>query len=160
VAARHAERAATLAAKYAGAPSLLEHAIDYEHARDSDPAALEPRVAKLKAQALSLGAAAERAQKLGLAADYYGVAGDDARASAAREKQRQIAMAKMQPQIDAAKRDAEALRARFSDPNEVEAMKRQAEAARAQLERQQRDAKANAATRQKSSDDLAKELGL
>lgn len=159
-AARHGERAATLAAKYAGAPVLLENAISYEQARDSDPAAAAPRVAKLQSQALSLGTTAERAQKYGLAAGYYSAAGDDARATAAREKQRQAALAKMQPQIDAAQRDAEALQARFSDPAQVEAMKRQAEAARAQLEKQQQAAKAGAASRQKSSDDLAKELGL
>lgn len=159
-AARHGERAATLAAQYAGAPVLLENAIDYEHARESDPTLARPRVAKLQAQALSLGTAAERAQKYGLAAGYYSVAGDDARAEAAREKQRQLAMAKMQPQIDAAKRDAEALQARFSDPSEVAAMQREAEAARARLEQQQKAAKAGAATRQKSADDLAKELGL
>lgn len=159
-AARHAERAATLAAKYAGAPVLLENAIAYESARDSDPAAAGPRVAKVQAQALALGTTAERAKKYGLASKYYDVAGDDAKANAAREKQRQLAMAKLQPQIDAAKRDAAALQARFSDPKEVEAMKRQAEAARAQIEQQRKAAKANAATRQQSTDDLAKDLGL
>lgn len=62
-AARYGERAATLAAKYAGAPALLGNAIDYEFGRDSDPAIAEPRVAKLRAQAQAARAQLERQQK-------------------------------------------------------------------------------------------------
>lgn len=155
--ARIEQRAATLASAWSGAPKALDAALHYHGmATFGDTTLGEPRVTKVKAQALQLGTAAERAGRLTLADHYYGVAGDDARASAVREKQRQLAMQKMQPQIDAAQRDAQALAKQFGDPAQVEAMKRQAEAAKAAIEQQ----KAQGKKSQANNDAFAKELGL
>jgi hypothetical protein len=155
--ARLEQRAATLAANYSGAPKALESAIAYHGmVTFGDSAQLEPRVAKVKAQALQLGTAAERAGHLAVAIDYYDVAGDDARRDAAREKQQQLAMKKMQPQIDAAQRQAAALAKQYGDPAQVEALKRQAEAAKAAIEQQ----KAQGRKSQANNDAFAKELGL
>jgi hypothetical protein len=84
------------------------------------------------------------------------VAGDDARVAAVREKQRSLAMAKYQPQIDEAKRAAEALAKQYGDPAQVEALRRQAEAAKAALREQQAQGRKN----QAGNDEFAKELGL
>jgi hypothetical protein len=155
--ARYELRARTLATQYSGAPQALEAAMDYHRAAAfGDPAVVEPAVAALRRQASGLGAAAEKAGKLELAAQYYGVADDDARAVAAREKMRQQALAKLQPQIDQAQRDAEALAKRFSDREQVEALQRQAEAAKAALEKQKQSGRAS----QQGNDAFAKELGL
>jgi hypothetical protein len=155
--ARLEQRAATLTTAYSGAPKALEAAIDYHGmATFGDPAQFEPRAAKVKAQAMQLGGAAERANRFGLASEYYDVAGESDRADAARDKQRRLAMAKMQPQIDAAQRQAEAIAKRFGDPAQVEAMKRQAEAAKAAMEQQ----KAQGKKSQANNDAFARELGM
>jgi hypothetical protein len=65
-------------------------------------------------------------------------------------------MAKLQPQMDAARRNAEALAKQFGDPAAVEAMRQQAEAAKAALARQKEQGRKN----QAGNDALAKELGL
>lgn len=155
--ARYEQRADTLASKYAAAPRALEEAMDYHRAATfGERTVLDPRLGKLRKQAAQLGAAAEQAGKLELAAQYYDVAEEDARAAAAREKQRALAMAKLQPQMDAARRDAEALAKQFGDPAALEAMRQQAEAAKAALARQKEQGRKN----QAGNDALAKELGL
>lgn len=154
---RYEQRAEALASKYAGAPKSLEDAMDYHRAATfGDRAVLDPRLARLRAQAAQLGASAEQAGKLELAAQYYGVAGQDARAAAARDKQRALAMAKLRPQLEEAQRDAAALAKRFEDPAAVEALRRQAEAANAALAKQKEQGRKN----QAGNDALARELGL
>jgi hypothetical protein len=155
--ARYELRARTLAERFAGSPKALEEAMTYHRAATFGEAAkVEPALAALRRQAAGLGTSAEKSGRLELAAQYYGVAGDDARAAAAREKQRQQAMARMQPQIDQAKQDAEALAKQFGDPAQVEAMRRQAEAAKASLEKRKEAGRES----QRNNDGFAKELGL
>lgn len=155
--ARLEQRAATLATTYAGAPKALEAALAYHGMITfGDSTQLQPRVAKVKSQALQLGTAAERAGHLSIAIDYYDVADESARADAAREKQRRLAMRKMQPQIDAAQQQAAALAKQYGDPAQAEALKRQAEAAKAAMEQQ----KAQGKKSQANNDAFAKELGL
>ena len=148
---------ATLSQRYSGAPKLLEGAIDYAYLLNPDSAAAETRVAKLKAQASSLGDQAGSKQRHALALDYYGVAGDDAKAQTARERMNKAAMAKMQPSIDDMQKQAMQLQAQFSDPAKVRAMQEQAQAMRASLQQQQTNAKQ---ADKKSASDLEKELGL
>jgi hypothetical protein len=146
-----------LTQRYSGAPKLLDDAIDFVHMLNSDPAQLEPREAKIKSQAMNLGDAANAKQCYALASDYYGVAGDSAKAQAARDQLKKNAMAKMQPTIDDMQRQAEQLRAQYSDPAKVKAMQEQAEAMRKSLQQQQASAKQ---ANKKSAGDLEKELGL
>ena len=153
LAERREQRATTLAQKYNGAPSLLEAALDYYGGEGSDQSAMTPHLTQIKAQALQLGDAAMARKRYTLAADYYDVADADAKADAAREEQKRVAMNKLQPSIDQMKRQAEALQKQYGDPAKVQAMREQALAAQARFRQQQ---PANA----KKADELEKELGL
>ena len=154
---RLAERAATLAKSYAGAPKLLDEAIAYQSSINQDYKITETKVAAIRTQAAKLGDEANARQRLGLAAEYYEVADQDAKAQAARDKQQQVAMSKMQPSIDAMRKQAEQVAAQFSDPAKVKEMQEQARAMQKQLQQhQQANAKGNA----KKADDLEQELGL
>jgi hypothetical protein len=92
-----------------------------------------------------------------LASEYYDVAGNDAKAQAVRDLDKKNAMAKMQPSIDAMQRQAEQLRAQYSDPAKIKAMQEQAAALRASMQQQQVGAKR---ANEKSAAELEKELGL
>lgn len=151
------QRVATLTKSYSGAPALLEAAITYQLAAHTEDAAKRARVAAIKSQASQLGDASNARQRHGLAAEYYSVAGEDAKAQAARDTQQKLAMNRMQPQIDQMKQQAEQLQKQFSDPAKVQALKDQALATQKRMQQQQQaNAKANA----KQADDLEKELGL
>ena len=64
----------------------------------------------------------------------------------------------MQPAIDEARKNAEAMAATFADPAKVAAMQQQAREMQRQMEESAAARRTPAA--QKSRDDLAKELGL
>ena len=66
-------------------------------------------------------------------------------------------MAAMQPSIDEMKRQAEQLRAQYSDPAKVKAMQEQARAMQATIKQEQAAAKQ---ANKKSAAELEKELGL
>lgn len=151
------QRAMTLAQKYSGAPKLLEAAVDYYHSPGVESGTYDSAIAKVKSQADRLGDDANAKGKHMLAVEYYGVAGQDAKAQAARDAQQRLAMAKMQPSLDAAKRQAEELQKQYSDPAKVQAMREQAEAMRKSLQQQQQS---NAKTNAKRADELESELGL
>jgi hypothetical protein len=152
------QRAAILIKSYASAPDLLEAAISYRMAvHNENDGAKQASVATIKSQAEKLGDAANASQRYTLAAEYYGVAGQDAKAQAARDTQQKLAMTKMQPQIDQAQKHAEQLQREYSDPAKVQAMREQALAMQKSLQEQQ---KANAKDKGKKADDLEKELGL
>jgi hypothetical protein len=153
---RAEQRAAVLTQKYSGAPKLLEAAMDYYYAA-ADHEAAQATVAKVKAQAERLGDEANAKDRHALAAEYYSVAGNDAKAQAARDAQQRLAMAKMQPSIDAAQQQAEAMKKQFEDPAKVQAMREQAEAMRRSLQQQQQQNAKSAAQR---ADELESELGL
>ena len=156
--ARLEQRAATLVKSYAGAPNLLKAAIAYSMAlRGKDDAAKQSQVAAIKSQASQLGDAANARQRFALAADYYDLADQDAKAQAARDQAQKAAMARMQPQIDNAQKQAEEMQKQFSDPAKVEAMRQQALAMQKNLQEQQ---KAKDKTNAKKADDLEQELGL
>lgn len=146
-----------LTQRYNGAPKLLESAVDYVHMLNLEHAPTQARVAKIKSQARKLADDASAKQRFALAADYYNVSGDDAKAQAARDRMQQAAMTKMQPSIDQMQRQAELLRAQYSDPEKIREMQAQAEAMRQNLQQQQATAKAKNA---KSADELEDELGL
>lgn len=151
------QRIQTLVQKYSGAPELLRCAMDMLHVLDLDPAKQEARLASLRAQARGLGDQAYAKRRYTLAADYYEAAGDSVRAESVRKEQNQLAMQKMQPAIDEASKQAEALAKQFSDPAAVEAMRAQAEQARKAIEQQRESAKQ---TNRKKADELEAELGL
>jgi colicin import membrane protein len=151
------QHAQLLVQKYSGAPKLLDAAMSFITMQSLEPSKTDARVAAIKAQAAKLGDEASAKKRYALAAEYYDVAGDAAKADAARQKQNQLAMQKMQPQIDAAQRQAAELQKEFSDPAKVQAMREQAEAARKALQQQQASAKA---ANKKAADELEKELGL
>jgi hypothetical protein len=146
-----------LTQRYSGAPKFLEDAMNYQHMLYTETAQAEPRVAKVRAIAMKLGDEASAKQRLILASEYYEVADDDAKAQAVRDLDKKNAMAKMQPSMDAMQRQAEQLRAQYSDPAKIKAMQEQAAALRASMQQQQVGAKrANT----KSAAELEKELGL
>jgi hypothetical protein len=151
------QRAATLTQKYSGAPELLESAVDYYHGPGVESGTYDGEVVRIRNQAERLGDDANAKGRYMLAVEYYGVAGQEAKAQAARATQRRLVEAKMQPSIDAAQRHAEELRKQYSDPAKVQSMREQAEAMRKSLQQQQQsNAKANA----KRADELESELGL
>lgn len=121
------QRATLLRDKFHGAPKLLEDAMDYYRVLGSG-SNIGGKLTAIRSQAKQLAAAADANQRYTLAAEYYSVAGDDANAQAMRDKQQQYAMQSMQPQIDAARQQAEALQKQFSDPAVIEAMKKRAQA--------------------------------
>jgi hypothetical protein len=152
---RAEERAATLVASYSGAPEFLEAAKDYALAvQHLKPA--EPRIASIKATANKLGDEAEGKSQFALAASYFRVADERDKTEAVQKRQGQLAMQKMQPDIDAAKRTAEAMRAQYGDPAKVEAMRKQAQAMQAAMQAQ----RPSAERAKQDAGDLQKELGL
>ncbi len=125
-------RAAALEDKYADAPELLEAAADYYRSVDRlTPAA--PRLARITARAMALGDQSKAKGRLTLATAYYRLADADDKAEAIRAQQQAQAMQQAQPDIDAARKMAEEMKAKF-DPATVEMMKKQAEAMRQALE--------------------------
>jgi len=151
------QRATTLRTKFYGAPKLLEDAMDYYRAMNSDGTQPEGQLRAIKSQALQLADQANDKQRYLLASEYYDVAGESAKAKAARGRQQQLAMQKMQPSMDEARKQAEELQKLFGDPAQVAAMRQQAEAARKNLQQQQQQAGKRS---KQSADELEKELGL
>jgi hypothetical protein len=150
-------RATSLRTKFYGAPKLLEHAKDYYRILGSENTSLGGQLAAIRSQASQLGDEANAKQRYTLAAAYYEMADQEAKAKAVQDRQQQLAMQKMQPSIDQARKQAEAMQKQFSDPAKVAEMKQQAEAARKAMQQDQAAAKAK---NKKSADDLEKELGL
>jgi hypothetical protein len=151
------QRATALRTKFYGAPKLLEDAMDYYRAVNSDQTRLEGQLRAIRSQALHLANQASSEQRYLLASEYYNVAGDSAKAEAARARRQQLAMQKMQPAMDEARKQAEELQKQFGDPAQVAAMRQQAEAARRNLQQQQQQARKR---NKQSADELEKELGL
>jgi hypothetical protein len=151
------QRATTLRTAFHRAPKLLEEAMDYYRMVNGDPAQLDGELRAIRSQALQLATQANDKQRYMLAAEYYDVAGEGAKADAARGKQQQLAMQKMQPSIDEARKQAEEMQKQFGDPAQVEAMRQQAEAARKNLQQQQEAARKR---NKQSAAELEKELGL
>jgi len=143
------KRAQTLVQKYFGAPDLLTAAIEYYSQNDR-----RQQVASVEARARQIAVDAEKRGSMMIASDYYGVAGDDAKAKSAQERAKQEAQAKMQPQMDAMQKHAEELKKQYSDPAKIEAMKKQAEEMKRNMQKQQ------AQSGGKSAADLEKELGM
>jgi hypothetical protein len=131
--------------------------MDYYRLPVSDNSTVEPKLAAVRAQALKLGDEANARNRYELAGSYYDVADADDKADAVRERGRQLAMKKMQPQIDQMRKQADAMAKEFSDPAKIAEMQKQAEAARNAAQAQQAGAKAN---NKKAAADLEKELGL
>jgi hypothetical protein len=150
-------RAAVLVQKYAGAPQLLELAIDYLGQTSADSAAREPRVQKVRRQAEALGDAALAAKRYQLAIDYFGVARASGKEESSRTALQAMAQQQMQPSIAAMQRDAEALRAQFADPQKIAEMQRQAQEVQRSLQSGQQARKSQSGS---SADALAAELGM
>ena len=150
------QRATTLRTAFHRAPKLLEDAMDYYRLLGADHPDLDGKLAAIRSQALLLAEQAEGQRRYALAADYYRVAGDDTKADAARSLQQQTAMQQMQPSLDAAREQADALIERFSDPAQVEVLRQQAEAARRSFAQQARSPESS----RTSAEALERELGL
>lgn len=127
---------ATLTSNYSGVPELLEGAMDYQYTSRLEDSAAKARVAAIRTQASKLGDDASARNRLGFAAEHYDVAGDDAKANAARERQKKLAMDKMQPSIDQMRKQGEQIQKEFSDPAKVQAMREQALAMQKSLQQQ------------------------
>jgi hypothetical protein len=153
------QHAQILAQKYSGAPTLLEKAIAFVPLTGADEAKASARIAGIRAQAVKLGDAANAQEKYLLAIAYYRAGGDKAKAEATEAKASQLMKQRLQPAVDKATAQAEALKKQFSDPAKVQAMRDQAEAAKKAMQQQAQNA-TQAAARKKSTDDLEKELGL
>jgi hypothetical protein len=151
------QHATTLRQKYFGSPRLLSEAMDYYRLPVSDNSAVEHQIAAVRTQALKLADEANAKNRYELAGSYYDVADARDKAEAVRERGRQLAMKKMQPQIDQMRKQADAIASEYSDPAKVAEMQKQAEATRKAMQAQQAGAKAN---NQKAAADLEKELGL
>lgn len=154
------QRTSTLRQKYSAAPKLLEHAIDYYQVLGTEDTKARSEIGATRAQALKLGDESSAKQRLALAAQYYEVAGQSEKAQAARDRNQQLIAKKMQPTIDQARKQAEALQKQFGDPAKVEEMKRQAQAAQKALQEQKGSRVEAKAANRKAADDLEKELGL
>lgn len=150
-------RVNTLTRSFHRSPQLLDAAIDYQTMQLVDDATRAGRVKSIREQAAALGDQAQSQRRLLLASEYFRVARLEDKAKAAQEQSRQLAMTKMQPDIDRAQKQAEQLQKEFSDPAKAKAMQEQAREAQKALQAQQ---KANAASNAKKADDLEKELGL
>jgi hypothetical protein len=129
-------RATLLTQKYADAPKLLELALDYLAHSTGDSEAQQPRLLKVRRQAESLGDAALAKKRYHLAIDYFDVAGADDKAGRARTQLQAMAQQQMQPTLAAMQRDAEALKAQFSDPARIAEMQRQAQEMQRALQKQ------------------------
>ncbi len=151
------QHADTLRQKYFGSPQLLRESMDYYRLPVSDSSTVEHKIAAVRTQALKLADEANAKNRYELAGSYYDVADARDKAEAVRERGRQLAMKKMQPQIDQMRKQADALAREYSDPAKVAEMQKQAEATRKAIQAQQAGAKAN---NQKAAADLEKELGL
>lgn len=152
------QRATLLRDKFFNAPRLLGDAMEFYRVLGSE-AGVGSKIAAIRSQAKQLAADADAKQRYGLAAEYYGVAGDSPAANAARQKQQQYAMQRMQPSIDAAQKQAEELQKQFSDPKAVEAMRKQALEAQAAIQAQRKQQQKNG-DKKKSAEELEKELGM
>jgi hypothetical protein len=152
------QRATLLRDKFFNAPKLLGDAMDFYRVLGSE-AGVGGKIKAIRSQAKQLAADADAKQRYGLAAEYYNVAGDSAAADAARQKQQQLAMQNMQPQIDAAQKQAEEMQKQFGDPKTVEAMRKQAQAAQARIQAQQKQQQ-KSGDKKKSAEELEKELGM
>lgn len=82
------QRATTLRTAFHRAPKLLEDAMDYYRLRGDHPD-LEGELMAVRSQAMQLGDQAKGQRRYTLAAEYYRVAGDDAKAEAVRASQEQ-----------------------------------------------------------------------
>jgi hypothetical protein len=151
------QRIVLLTKSFAGAPQFLEAAKDYQRALRLDEGATKARLASIKAQAARLGDEATDKGRYTLAAEYYEVAEDEAKAAAVREAQQKLAMNKMQPSIDQMKKQAEEMQQQFGDPAKVQAMREQALAMQKSLQQQRQT---NAGNKAKSAAELEKELGI
>lgn len=151
------QRVVTMTRSFHRAPELLDAAIDYQSMMQSDDAARDSRIAGIRNQAAQLGDQAMSQQRFGLAADYYRVARLDDKADRAREQRSQIAMAKMQPQIDHMRKQAQDMQKAFSDPQKVKEMQEQARAMQSAIQAQQQS---NARSNAKNAEELERELGL
>jgi hypothetical protein len=152
---RALERAATLTQSYSGAPQFLADAVEYRSCRFEDTAC-KSWIQQVRAQAMKLGDEASAKGRLGLAHDYYEAADDRDKAMAAQNRQNELAKKKLQPKIDEATKQAEALKAGFGSPAEIAAMKKQAQESSKAMQEQKLDKK----ERKKKADDLASELGM
>jgi len=150
-------RVGTLTRSFHRAPELLDAAIDYQRLQNVDDATKAGRVKSIREQAALLGEQAQSQQRFILASEYFRVADLDDKAGAAQEQARQLAMTKMQPDIDRMRQQAEQLQKEYSDPAKVKAMQEQAREMQKAMQAQQ---KANAGSNAKKADDLEKELGL
>lgn len=151
-------RVTALTGKYAGAPDLLAAAEDYlVHAGSTDEARAR-RASGIRSQAEKLGDAALAKQKLMLAGDYYAAARAEDKARRVQEQLNARAQQQLQPAIDSARQAAQDLAAGFSDPAQVAAMQQQAREMQRRLQESAAAGRKPAA--QKSSEDLAKELGM
>lgn len=153
------QRATLLRDKFFNAPKLLGDAMDFYRVLGSE-AGVGGKIKAIRSQARQLAADADAKQRYGLAAEYYNVAGDDAAAEASRQKQQQLAMQNMQPQIDAAQKQAEEIQKQFGDPKAVEAMRQQARAAQARIQAAQQKLQQKGGDKKKSAAELEKELGM
>jgi hypothetical protein len=157
---RAASRATLLTSKYADTPRLLEQALDYLGHGTGDSAAREPALVKVRRQAEGLGDTAAARQSFELAIEYYGIARADAKADRIRAQRQAQAQQQMQPAILAMQRDAEALKAQFSDPQKVAEMQRQALEAQRAIQAGATAKPRNTSSNSKSADALAAELGM
>jgi hypothetical protein len=149
------QRATTLRTAFHRAPKLLKDAMDYYGVLGPEHPDLAGKLAAIRSQARQIAEEAERNGRYSLAADYYGVAGDDAKAQAVRSAQQQAAMQQMQPSLDAARTQLEGLLQQFGDPAAVEALRQQAEAARRSLEQS-----SSPQSGRQSAEELERALGL
>jgi hypothetical protein len=150
-------RVNALTKSFNGAPSLLDAAIDYQMMHNLDDATKQGKAKSIRQQAAQLGDQAQAQKRFLLAADYYNVARLDDKAKAAQDQAQQIAMTKMQPNIDEMQKQAAEMQKAFSDPEKVKAMQQQAREMQKAIQAQQQ---ANAKSNARKADDLEKELGL
>jgi hypothetical protein len=95
------QRATSLRTKFYGAPKLLDDAMDYYRTVNTeDPTSLEGQLRAIRSQALQLANQANNKQRYMLAAEYYDVAGEDAKADAARARQQQQAQKRNKSSAD------------------------------------------------------------
>ncbi len=112
-------RVTALTQKYSGDPKLLEEAMDYVHYLPSEAHTTAANIAKIKAQAETLGDAAAAKGRPLIAVAYYQVADADAKAKRINDQVNARVQERLQPEIDEAKRSAAAIAAQYSDPNKV-----------------------------------------
>ncbi len=151
-------RVAALTGQYAAAPDLLKEAVDYVAYAEATDEGRTARAVKIRSQAEKLGDTAMAQQKLMLADEYFAIAGAEEKSRRAKERLNASLQQQMQPGIDAARKAAEDMAASFADPAKVAALQQQAREMQRQLQESAAAGRGPAA--RKSSDDLARELGL